>query len=154
MMSSPDPVAGGREDAFRFFALRDALPAYVALVVLFAADAAFDEFVVVALVVIGAIVAMFATMAYLEAGARGVRRRRVRECFVDSLDVTERKARRAASMLPMVMAILIAVIASGGMPDGRVFAGAVAICFAFSQLIFALWLNARASGNDRRVRGS
>ncbi len=152
-MSGPDHMSGGRSDAFQFLALRDAIPAYAALVVLLVVDATVDDFWTAALILAVTVAGMFATMGYLEAGDRGVPRRQARERFVDALDVTENRARRAASTLPMGAAILISAVASGGLPDGKVFAVAVAIGFAFSQVVLALWLNSRASDNDRRVRG-
>lgn len=150
-MSSPGQIAGGRSDAFQFFALRDAIPAYVALVVLLIVDVTVDDFWTAAVLLITTIVGMFAIMGYLEVGERGVRRRQARERFVDALDASENRARRAASALPMGAAILISAVAAGGFPDGQVFAVAITIGFALSQVVFALWLNARRSDRGRRV---
>lgn len=64
---------------------------------------------------------------------------------------TERKARRAAATLPLGAAIVVSAVISGGFPDGKSFAAAVAIGFVLSQVIFALWLNARHSATSARA---
>jgi hypothetical protein len=149
-MSSTDSVAGDRWNAFAFYDLRDALPAYVALAVLFVAYATVDDVTAIALILVVDIVGMFAAWAYLDAGDRGVKRRVARERFEAALDETERKARRAAAILPFGAAIVISAIAAGGLPDPKVAAAAMAVIYLVSQVIFALWLNARHSRRERR----
>jgi hypothetical protein len=138
-----DTEATNSVDAFAFYDLRDAVPVYVALAFLLAADATVDNTVVIALIVVATIMGMFAAFAYVEAGDRGAKRRRVRERFDAALDAAERKARRAAAGLPLGLAIVSSAVVDGGLPDFRVAGPLTAVFFLLSQVIFALWLNAR-----------
>jgi hypothetical protein len=148
-MSNAGSATSGRFNAFAFYDLRDALPAFVAIAVLFAADATVDDIATLALIVVADVLGMFAAFAYLGAGDRG-ERRRARERFSAALDVTERKARRAAARLTLVVAIVIAVIAGGGLPDAKVAVAAMVAGVLLGQVVFALWLNARHSPPDPR----
>jgi hypothetical protein len=147
--SNAGSAASRRLNAFAFYDLRDALPVFAALAVLFVADATVDDVTTLGLIVLVDVAGVFAALAYLGAGDRGERRRCGRERFSAALDDTERKARRAAVRLPLVAAIVIAVIAGGGVPDAGVAAAALAAGYLLSQVIFALWLNARHSRRKR-----
>jgi hypothetical protein len=135
--------------ACAFYDLRDAVPAFVALAVLFVADAMVDDVVATAAIVVTAIVGMFAAFTYLQAGERGAKRRQVRERFDAGLDAIERKARRAAAGLPLGVAIASSAVVEGGLPDFLVAGALTAIFFLLSQVIFALWLNARRARRKR-----
>jgi hypothetical protein len=143
-------VAGNRINPFAFYGLRNAVPAYVALVVLFVADATVENVTALGLILLCDIAGMFAAWSYLEAGDRGARRQLERERFHAALDATERKARRAAARLPLGVAIAISVIVAEGLPDVRVAAAATAVGFLLTQLTFAIWLNARHSSHRER----
>jgi len=124
-MSSAESAAGGGLDPFAFLDLRDAIPAYVVIAVLFAADAALEDALTFVVVVCGALAVVFGGYKYLETGPRGAARRQARERFNAAPDATERKARRATGAMPLGVAIVIAVIAGDGLLDGRVLAVAV-----------------------------
>jgi hypothetical protein len=136
--------------AFAFYDLRNALPALVALAVLFVAAATVDDALALGLILLGDIVGVFAAYSYLEMGDRGATRRRTQEPFSAALDAKERKARRAAARLPLGVAIVVGAIASGGFPDGAVAAATLVVGFPLSQVIFALWLNSRHSPRPQR----
>ena len=125
-MSPADSAAGSRPNPFAFVDLRDAAPAYLG------------------------IVAVFAGYGYLEAGARGDARKRARERFDAGLSATERRWRQVARMLPLGVAVAVAVVAGNGLFDGSVFAIAAAVGYLLSQVVFALWLTAMRSGGERR----
>jgi hypothetical protein len=149
--SEAGSTTGARFDAFAFYDLRDAVPALAAFVVLPVAEATVDDVAVLALILLGTIVGLFAVLAYREAGDRGDRRRRPRQRFIDALDATERKARRAAVRLPLVAGVVVALIPGVGLPDVKIPVATVVAGFLVAQVVFALWLNARHSARD--VRG-
>lgn len=137
--------------ALAFLDLRDAIPALVVIAVALAANAVFDDAVAFALVVGATLALVFGAYRYAEAGPRGVRRRQLRERFDEALDPSERRARQVARILPLGVAFALGVVAGGGWLDGIVFGVAAAIGFVLSQVIFALWLNARHRATSDRT---
>lgn len=150
-MSNPGTDHNRQVSTFAFYDLRNALPVIAAMAVLFLADVTVDDVTVLLCILVGDVVAMFAALSYLGMGDRGERRRRALERFSAALDATERKARRAASVWPLVAAVVVAAIASGGFPDAKVAAAAILVGFPLGQVIFALWLNARRSPGHLRA---
>jgi membrane associated rhomboid family serine protease len=149
-MSPADSAAGSRPNPFAFVDLRDAAPAYLGIVAVFAAHAVVRNDVAFALIVCGVIAAVFAGYGYLEAGARGDARKRARERFDAGLSATERRWRQVARMLPVGVGVAVAVVAGNGLFDGSVFAIAAAVGYLLGQVVFALWLTAMRTGGERR----
>ncbi len=149
-MSNAGTDGNRQVHAFAFYDLRNALPALVALAVLFVAAVTVDDALTLGLILLGDVVGMFVAYSYLETGDRGARRRRMQEPFSAALDATERKARRVAAGLPVGVAVVAGGNASGGVPHGAVAAATLVVVFPLSQVVFALWLNSRHSPRAQR----
>jgi hypothetical protein len=119
--------------------LREAVPALVALLAVLVAEALIDGALFVVVVVL-IVVGMFAAFAYRDRSPGAIERASSYQRFLAQLDGTERAARTAARLLPLVVAIGLEAVVGF---DTRLFATVVIAGLVVGEGLFGLLLVVR-----------